>query len=354
MLSLKIYTPDLYRVAYDDYYNITEVWIPRQEKYLDNNKYKIRTIYDVWDSQRYRKLDYHGNPVVFMYNNQKYTELPLPTYKCPPFCELIIDGDSDVYGGGLWELAKAQLEANMWDFLIKENAIYNGFSVWMMVNFGKKYTRAKLSPGHVIKIDNVKEVEGDDIPPYIDTITPSQQYTEMNEIKTTRIKMMLKNIGLPSSIVEDRDTSGVAMLIDRAELNEMRMEDISVLKHNEKRLHNVIANVLNTEFDESYPDEIDVTMDYVEPSVYREPKDEYEYHKSLYDNGFIDVKTFIHKITGDDSIITEQDAIEYINNNLRIINELQRRATGAGGGNESAISTSSGAEDNQDGATTTE
>lgn len=343
VLKLKIYTPDLYRAAYDDYGNITEVWIPRQERYLDGGRYKNRTIYDVWDGNRYRKLDYHGSPLVFVYNNQKYTELIFNKYTAPPFYEMSLDSDADVYGGGLWELVKAQLEANLWDLLIKENAIYNGFSVWMLVNLGRDNDN-KLSPGRMFRVDGVTDTEGGKIPPYIETISPNQQYTEMNEMKTERVKALLRNIGLPSSVIEGRDVSGVAMLVDRAELNEIRKEDLSILKQHEIGLHRQIIQVLNVEFKESLPVDIKFTVDYIEPTIYREPKDEYEYYKSLYDSGYMDIKTFLYKITGDESIITEEDAIGYIKNNLRIRNETQQYTTangrdGLSNGNESASGT---------------
>lgn len=325
-MVLRYYTPDMYAVEYDALGDINELWLPYFVAQGTNGKVN-ETHYLIIDKQRYYVLDSQKRPTTFVYNGEEVSEVIHP-YGRVPAVVLSLDGTSEVntnkalYGGGMYELIKAQLDCNQLETCIKQNYIYSGFAQWIYYNFGAKVNDVIMGPGRPVSIDSVRDIEGADVPPTIDVISPTDHYTTLEELKQTRMRSVLRNYGLPTSLLFDNPgiaSSGVAMRIDRIELEEARKEDIPILKANERELLEMIRLVANTDVASPYkgrfPKEYEVNIDYAETSKFIEPVEEYEYYKGLYNDNLITVYDYVKIFSGKDGIANDEDAIAYIRKN---------------------------------------
>lgn len=331
---LKYLTPDNYRVTYDDYMNVKELWIPF---YKVENRKAIH-YYRVWTADTYTVKDGYLNNVPFEYNGVNYTIMPNPFKEIPYEVIKMEDDNEPVHmsiGGGLYELLKAQLDCNKLQFLANENLDYNGFTTWVLTNFGVTGKNFKMGPGKALVVDGVND--SGDLPPNIDTITPTAQYLDIEELKSLRIKKTLKSLGLPTSIIEDNPgvaTSGVALKIDRMELEELRKEDITRLRVIEDSLINKIARVLSNDpasiYRGKFNGEYYTEIDYIEQSIFTEPDKELSYQTELFKRGLITPSMYVNRLISNDTITTDEDAIKYIQENLLLYKQTQETTNDRG------------------------
>jgi hypothetical protein len=324
--QIKYITPDNYRVEYDSYNIPVEMWIPFYEKV--ENEYELR--YRIWTPDRL---------TIKNRNLQTLSVTPNP-YGEIPYVFISLDGDKDesleTYGGGLFELVKAQIMCNKLEFLINENLDYNGFAVWVLMNWGVKVNDIKFRPGSILTAEGVGESTGSDRPT-VETIQPQSQYLDIEELKNTKMKRTLKNIGLPSSLIEDNAgiaASGVSMQIDRQELNEIRKEDVGAFRIIEDEIVNKFAKILNTDPASKYKGKFNglysTQLDFIEQSVFLEPDKEYEFNKRLFTDGLITPAMFVNRTISNDLILTDQDAINYLNENKQMLLEIGVNNDGSG------------------------
>jgi hypothetical protein len=228
-----------------------------------------------------------------------------------PFIITKFEEDPDVYGGLKYELVKSQLVSNMIDLLRDENLIYSGFGVWVIKNFGLTDDEIALSPGRIYPIDT----KFDDPEPSLEHVSANPGYNEIQLAKDLVIKNIMRNMGLPNGMLQDNPglQSGVAMLIDRKELEEARVDDIEALQIFEKEIINMILTVSNSERLTSY-ELVDVETDFVETSAMLEPDKEFELQTSYFNAGLITPSQYIVRTTGRE-FKTDEEAIEFINKN---------------------------------------
>lgn len=332
---LRYITPDNYRLKYDDYGNEIELWIPYTE-YVDKSPV---TYYKVWTRDEYYILDNNLNKTPFQYAGKTFISLPNQMGEIP-YVFIKLDTDKDEYleqsGGGLYELVKAQLNCNKLDFLVNENIVYNGFAVWLLKNWDIKNNNIKLSPGAAFIAEGISGMDGLS-EPTAETVQPSAQFLDIEELKSTKIKKTLKNLGLPSGLIEDNPgltSSGVAMRIDRMELEEVRKEDIAVFRNIEDKIVNKFAKILNTDYASPYKNKLGgeyiTKLDYIEQSTFLEPKEEFEYNKMLFEYGMITPQVFVNRTISNDYITDDKAAIQYLKTNRQLINELKGQSDGLG------------------------
>ena len=322
-LSLRYYTPDLYAVLYDSLGDIMELWIP----YFEPQKNGMNeTKYLVVDKERYVTKDAKFDNIPFVYNGNQVTEVIHP-YGRVPAVVLSLSGITDyntnksIYGGGMYELIKAQLDCNQLDTCIKQNYIYSGFAQWLYINFNETFQNVIMGPGRPIALNQVQDIEGANVPPQIEIQSPPDHYTPLEELKKSRMRNVMRNYGLPTSLLDDNPSiaaSGVAMRVDRMELEEVRREDLPILKQNEKDLIELIRLVINlddaSDYKGKYNEEFkEINIDYKETSRFIEPLEEFNYYTQIYDKNLIEPKEYVKMFSGNDNIATNEDAIEYVN-----------------------------------------
>jgi hypothetical protein len=337
-LELVYLTPELYRYKTDTYGNMTEFWVHYQT-YDKNNVVIDRFHY--WDKDVYKVKDLSGQDVEFKYKigdeEKVYKQLVNPLGKIP--YELItIDNnqldDIAVDSFDLWELCRGQLYCNKLDMMVDENLTYNGFSVWLAINCSVPGKDFVLGPSRIIDAKHTKDNQDSDIPPDLRSINPQQQYSEIEELKLKKIKQILKNMGLPSTVIEDKPglggaISGVAMKIDRKELDEYRQEDLIIMKIKELAIIKLIMEVVNKDIASPNPmlfdpfDKYTININYAELETFAEPKDEYEFYTNKFNDGLISPKDYVVFLTGNDTIETDEQAIEYIKKNKDYLKQIK-------------------------------
>jgi len=310
--NIEILTPDLYRIEKDIYTNeITRIWIPfsiRDRFGIFQNKFYV------WDNLTLKVADGEGAYQSFSYNGQIYPSTGLiHGYGTVPYVRLMMSENPDVIGGSLWELAKSQLDYNSNKYIAQENVHFAALGLWFFKNIGKA-NDILLNPGRAF----VKNDINPDDQPEIQFIAGSPIYNDVQNYNELSIKDTMQSFGLPNSMLNDTANlqSGVAMKIDRLELNEQRNDDIDIMQGFEEILINHIALISNVETNTSFPTKFGVNTDYIEPSVFLEPKDELDYVQSLYEKGLISPMQYIQRLTGNTNIKTDNDAIKYIQYNL--------------------------------------
>lgn len=317
----RFYTPDLYRYIYDELDRPLQLWIPFHQKIEGYKQPQVR--FHVWDKDLYRRADARGRFIKFTYQNKEVFEYP-HKYGRIPFVRLSVNELSDYIGGSLWELAKAQLFCNKIDFSIDENVTYNGFSMFLFVNMDIRNNRTKIGPGRALIQEKVMVGEGLEAAPYAETISPSPQYNEIDDLKQKYIRQTLKSLGLPTSVIDDQtqNISGAAIREDRRELENMRKEDIVEFNKFENEYINLMLQVMNTDLNAGFLP-VKVNIDYQEQAVFTETKDEFALDYELYTKGLYKPMDFVKKWSGNDLITTDEEAIEFINMNKELINGNQ-------------------------------
>jgi len=348
-LTYQILTPESYRVTKDEHGNILEYWRPYYEYVVSLSgvsESKLR--FEVWTLEEFKILDgedEHLKPIKFTQKTQRidtttngiieteneYTSFPNPykDYKGNPIIPIAIlnfsqnDDDGTEESKDNYELVKTQLESNLMDFITKENYIYNSIGFWVMMNIDMENSNIPIGNSRGIVMQGVQEpVEGGNAMPSIEHVTADGVYNELIEANKTVLTQRMRDAGLPESMVSQNPgiaASGAAMQIDWRELIETRKEDYGVLKRFENELINLTAMFLN--FDSAstlkgkFKSEIIVTIDYVEQSFndWAEKKESNDYKRR---NGLITVKEYVEQMAGVDTILDDDEAIEYMNNNI--------------------------------------
>mgnify|MGYP000027826931 CR=1 FL=1 len=302
-------TPDLYRIYYNEQGEPTEMWIPFQT--MDRSG-RISSRFHVWTNEFYYQLNSTGEQVKFEYNGQQYYELP-NRYRVIPFLILQMSND-EIYGGGAYELVKAQLYLNKLAYITDENVTYSAVGVWLAKNIlSQGESSLRLNPGTAIhKTYGLEEPE-----PSLEHIAGTPNYIELNEMRTIVAKSVYKEMGLPSSVIDDKsELSGIAYKIDRQELAEARKEDINILQDFEQDFLNHFINIYQTETGRQLSKEIRVNVDYNDQQI-QDPKEELEYLTTLFEKGLLEPLQYVNRLTGNTLINTNEQAIEFIKQNLK-------------------------------------
>lgn len=347
--ELEILTPDLYRLTRDDYGAIKEMYIPFA--CVVNGKPEQR--FHVWTPDVYKVADVTGQFVEFTYNINDVIEtggasgITNPYGRIPyEFLEL---NDAKIYGGSMFELLKAQLTANKLDLLMDENVTFNGFSMFVGTNLtDDPNATLKLSPRRVFNVVKALNNQDDPIPPSLDVVSPPSQYDQIQTFKDLKMKSYLKNMGLPTSMVESDNgaVSGVAILRERQELTDVQNEDKSLLIKFENDLINLIIDCYNIENSDANIDAVDVMINYNDVETLMEPNLLFETERAKFEFGVITAREFLANFT-DRKFETDEQAVEYIKTNKSLIesnenvgfNLATNRTTGDNGRNEPVTAT---------------
>jgi len=336
-LEIDVLPPDLYRVVTDerDFRQVKEVWIPISRK--------RGTVFHVWSKETYRKVEADGKEISIEPNR----------YGCIPGVFLQFRRSmTDYYGGAFIDLVLAALDSNKLKFMADNNVVYNGFAVWLAINFGKNNTNLNLSPNKVLSVNDVTIGEGQNVEPDLRSISPSANYLEIEELRDVRYQRVLRNCGLPLSLYSPNPgvASGTALFLERQELMEIRSIDLEILRGAERQLLELITLVSNTDNATNLP-ETTIGIDYNDFEIIMEPDKGFALKKEQFEAGLIQAKDYVLSQTSNDLIDTNEKAIEFIKENLALVKEIKSNngneqnptdttadaaQTGIGGGNTEA------------------
>lgn len=344
LLRHKLYTADRYRCIYDSYGNITEIWIPKVEIVND----RITDVIYIWTAETIKKVDSNGKALLI--DGQAIAPNP---YGKIPFLELKIDNIEDdkgeVVGGTYYELLKAQLDCNAIDIDINQSLIYDSFPIKTFINYGIKNTdEIVVSPGRVY-VKDFNEQLGESAP-FIAETGGADNYLSLFELKLNRIKQALKNMGLPSSVIEDNPgipESGVAIKESQKETLQLRREDINSMKRVEKQVVKLIIELMNK--DEASPlwnslddfKNYEISINYQEIEVNKEFDVLKTEQDALLNLGYISVLEHYQTLTGDNEISDIKELIKLIEKNKKYLELLEgnKDDSGATSGNATISAT---------------
>jgi len=319
---LQILTPDVYRIKYNLLNVPIEMWIA----FTENKNGVDYSRFEIWDSENYRVVDANCKPLVFEYEGAAYQGVMPNPYKRIPYVFLNMDADSNIFGGGLWELCKKQLHANYLEHLERESLTYCGFTFYMATNCGLTENKnLTLSPGKVFAMDNIKQQEGQFLPPTIETVNGSSYFSDINEYRKQYMQTAARDMGLPSSLIESNAglrPSGVAMEADMSELGEIRNEDINTLINFEYGFMELLQVVYKTSFKITLPNFKNIAIKFADMKVYTEPKDELANIVEMKNNNLISPLDFYKKFSSSDYIKTDDDAIKEMKKNADYFKQL--------------------------------
>lgn len=213
-----------------------------------------------------------------------------------PWVQIRLGDDDGVYTGGMLELVEGQLDVNKGKWLSTVNLTFAGQPVWVAINM--RTANLSFSPDKIIQLDGVRQGEGLDIPPELVPVSPEAAYQMIDDHARLREQMMQQAEGIPASMVRDTNgepPSGVARLIERQELTEIRIADQESLRDFEREFAEVVALVARTDAGVSTPESPLESVSFAEEGLLMDPKDEYEFDKMKLADGALSPEQFYEK-----------------------------------------------------------
>jgi hypothetical protein len=329
-IRLKYWGAEDYRTLKNEQGEIIEVWIITKvaAPFRDVVKYDYR--FWVWTTKELKQVDIDGKPQVFTIDGKQYTSIPNP-YGFIPYLEVSLTNNDDDYNetdGGKWELVRGQIECNSFDINITEMTTYLSFPIRAAYNFHyKNKDEVDMSPRSIILLE---QQDIDDQPPDIIESGSDTSFSILEDLKDKKIKNILKNMGLPLSIIDDTVTlpeSGIAINEMRKELIETRQEDISNLKRIDSKIIKLLAKTLDkdpaSEYKGLFSGQYAINVDYQEletPSLFVDQQAKIDY---MEENCFISPLEKYISLTGDESITDEAELIKMVQENKDSFDKLK-------------------------------
>lgn len=322
--TIEVIPRDMYRYIETEEGKLQEVWIAAQ-KVVGNT---IENYFHVWTPETYTQRDIAGEVVTFEYQNEKVKEVrhgytnekgePIV-----PFVKVKLETNDDIYGGCQWELVREQLNLCLVDYLIQENLVYGSTGFWFAKNIADiaKSTQISLSPAKLI---HVSTGSIDDPEPEIEHKSATFLANELLAFRKEYEATILRRYGIPTSMISDNPglPSGVAMLIDRIELEEYRESFTQIARFVDEEVIRTIIAVNNAEL----PRKLSftkVSVDYPEFTPFYETEKEIEIADMLFERGLISPKVYLEKLAKIDYISTDEQALEYISKNKEYYNAIR-------------------------------
>lgn len=296
-------TPDQFRLETDpdDVRTIISVTYPRATN--DGGVEYVK-----WTNDFIMNIDMNGRTV---------QEQPNP-YGRIPFVVCRLAEDDTVYTSGMLELVESQLGVNKLKFLSNLSAVFAGAPVWVATNFNSP--NLTITPERILRVDGVRMAEGQDIPPTLEAVTPDASYRDMDEYAREQERTMQHDEGIPPSMTSTEAVtppSGIARLVERNEILELRYSDQKALREFERAFAEMTALVAQTDVGTPV-DAISLQVQFADESIIIEPDKEYTFDKQKLQDGVMTVQSFYQKWAG-----LEMDEDE-------LVDELTKRRALAG------------------------
>lgn len=317
--EIDVLPPDLFRVETDptDFRKVTALWVPFSVV-DESGRTEIR--FKVWTAERYeiRSVD----DKILSSAENKYKRIPAVFLQ-------FIQSRTNFYGGGLWDLLLAIQDNNKLAFLANNDVLYSAFSVWVATNFGNGNVR--IAPNRLLEINKVvNSGEGMLAPPSLESIQGSGAFNMIEEFRENREKRAMRKHGIPESVVQSNPIlapSGIALMIDRQELMEMRGEDEIAFRRLESDFYGLFAQILNAELFADLDTTAAVSVSYVDAGKYIDPAAEAAGKRANFEAGYIGVKDYLSSIIDDAQFADDSEAAAYIINNLNLLRTIRNDST---------------------------
>lgn len=285
-----IITPDMYRTTLERG-EITELYYQ-----IDlGGKNALR----VWSKDETKILDASGKVVKGSEAENRYGRIPFS------FLQMEQQSTDEPYGGGLFSLVEENLKANQADFEADLSRTFGAIGVWIKVNTNEE--NLQITPDKVITADEVRDGEGQYLPPHVEHVVGNGMFREVRDDKTRNLTEALRGLGLPSSMIEEgtgAPVSGFAMLLDRIELLEQRDDDKGSLITWEMDFADNVAKVAEIdgwdEDDLPLSGEFEVSIDFAEEKIWRDPNEEIADVRDRVERGEISIAEYARRAMGID------------------------------------------------------
>lgn len=291
-LKFFLYKPDSYRCKYNEYGEITEVWLAKNGKKTTKS---IERFLETWTNET---ITTDG-----VESENRYGFLPFIELKENDF-----DSDFNYTDTGNWELCELQIYSNVIDLVLLENSIMGSAGVWLGQNLKNRTGSFKISPSKIIvtEIDSMSEESK------LEYVSAEITTDIIQEFKASWVKDKLKDYGLPSSVIDEGGVlSGTAMEADRIELLERRRKRINLLTKFDKSLIELISRISEVD---GYNFETKHSVRFNDLEVVNDPLENLEVLEKKYQLGLISKIDMLREFG-------EKGTNEELNEKLREINE---------------------------------
>lgn len=348
-LTYDILLPDEFQEIKDDSGRLLEIWIPFYEGNYNavDDSYTSELMFEVWTDETYRVTNNSGatqtstidvsvwNGSEFVTEERTFEELDHGLGQVP--YQVIDIKDKD-----LFQAMRRQLDINFLDFCSNQDVVFSAFAQQYLVNFGKGASeKAVMSPGYKFFIDGITS---EDVPPFAETVDTETFFEQFNEFKNQIIVDLYKALGLPGSIIDSNPglaASGEALKADWREMLEKRQEDIVVLKIIDNSMVSLVAKIIDLDIGSPTPGifngnyDVSMSINYQELQTFEDPNEKLERIESYRSKGLIDPLRYYFELTQDESVKTNEQAIEKINENLELFSQITTGNTENDGTRES-------------------
>jgi len=323
LIQYQYFTPDSYRVEYNDDGDPLRIWIWRQIF----NDGSFESQFWIWDSEKLELHNREGKLINFDVSGKSYSSFPNP-YGVLPFQIRKLNTDLNDYidsmGGTMWELARAQIKYNMYDFLAHNQSVLQGFPIRWALNwyFDNKNNETDIGAGSILIKDDVGNPgEGDPIPPEISELGADVTWQQLRETALQEMKEELRDIGIPSSVINDTagNLSGTALKEERRELIEMRNKDKNACYYYDKELIKLTLKIAGSSlsspsrFRNQFNADYDIVIKYADMDITAEFKEITEKAEYLRLNGLISPKEYLNMFGSQTE--TDEDASKIMKEN---------------------------------------
>jgi len=159
---------------------------------------------------------------------------------------LMTDDDVNIYGGGMFDLAEANLYVNFLELLQTSDIAFSALSVWVATNMGMS-EGAIISPDHLYSFEDVAGDPTRALPPKLENVASVPHSQTIRDLMEQVYKRAMIGEGISAATLETqaRDLSGKALREMKAELLDRWADDADIMREKEADLYYVTAIVAN-------------------------------------------------------------------------------------------------------------
>jgi len=237
-----------------------------------------------------------------------------------------LENQGEFWGEGYYDVVAINTEINLLLSTLLTHSLYQGGSILFGVNISDS---ASVNLG-ANKMLHVK-ASGLDVPPSLQYVSPQNNTEAIVRAIDYLIKTAynLKGLSATTYTLEATEQSGIAKMLDNAEMYETRIKQIDIFKNFENEFFRKFKNFYNACIDagllggKRLNGEY-VEVDYIDPNPYYNEKEEIEILKQKIDLGIANPLDYI-KENNKDAKYTDEEAEQILQRNIEIKNRLNEK-----------------------------
>ena len=311
-LKFDMFAPHMCKVDIDpdDYLKMRSFAIA----YRDSNG---EVYYDVWEKEIKYKARYDGTKIMESIEENPYGKIPVV------ICRLRDKGS--FWGEGMRDAVEMNTEVNVQLSGLLTHGLYQGGSQLFGVNIGDNAVVA-MGPNKVLSVKSTNA----EFSPDLRYITPDPKVKEISDLIKFLTQTIFVNYGLPANTYSYEgadEQSGIAKIIDNAELAKNRRDQIGAFREFERKLFTVVQKVWNYAvenkelIDEKIIEGYSVRVNFAEPQVYTDEATRLELNKAKVDMGLKSIYQLIREEEGDVAL-SDEECQEKLEKNLELKRQI--------------------------------